>query len=162
MEIDKKHDTVDDNNQCTEHQQVDWHEMYLRAVADGMNMKRRYEKISSESERSGVRCVIEKVVSPLFNDISRGMNAGVDGCDILYRDLYNNLRLIGVEPIGWNIKYSVFDCDTMEAISTSPTNNPSDDNTVCGLYEYGFFDNVDKKVIKHAKVVVYKFVNKDA
>ena len=148
--------------QQTEEQQVDWYEMYLRSVADFTNMRNRYEKMLSDYSRFGIRETIEKVVSPLFNDIARGMKNGVDGCDLMYKNLYNNLRSMGIEPIGWNIKYGVFNEETMEAIGICPTDKSEYDNTVSEVYEYGFFDTIDKKVITHAKVVIYKkMIDKD-
>lgn len=143
--------------------EIDWHEMYVRSVADCDNIRKRYEKRLAESSRNGLRHAVEKIIGPAFNDIVRGMKNGIDGCDVMYSNIVKSLQNEGIEILGWNIKHSIFVDDFMSAMSTVPTQDPASDNTVADLYEYGFYDLIDKKVITHAKVVVYKYIeNKEA
>lgn len=158
MEINKKIDQTKEEMENVENQQIDWHEMYLRSVADCDNIRKRYERLLKESSRQGMHEIIEKVISPLYNDIARGVMNGVDGCEILLKNFRSTLFSLDIYPIGDNIQgVSLFDDDTMVAVATEDTDDWIMENIVSALFEYGFVDKTTNKVITHAKVSVYKY-----
>ena len=135
----------------------DYKDLYTRSLADYQNMKNRYEKRLSEMDRSVLANVMKNVVSPLYNDIQRGVNNGVDGCDIMIKNLEKSLESENISVIGKDIIGESFNTDIMEAVTSIMTDDESKANTVADVMEYGFKDNKTGKVDVFSKVIVYNY-----
>jgi molecular chaperone GrpE (heat shock protein) len=135
----------------------DYKDLYTRSLADYQNMKNRYDKILAEKDRSVLANVMKNVVSPLYNDIQRGVKNGIDGCDIMIKNLEKSLDSENISVIGKDIIGKLFDTDMMEAVTSIITDDESKANTVADVMEYGFKDNKTGKVDVFSKVIVYNY-----
>ena len=135
----------------------DYKDLYTRSLADYQNMKNRYEKRLSEMDRSVLANVMKNVVSPLYNDIQRGIKNGVDGCDIMIKNLEKSLDSENISVIGKDIIGKSFNTDMMEAVTSIITDDESKANTVADVMEYGFKDNKTGKIDVFSKVIVYNY-----
>ena len=150
-----KPDSVQIEDTSTVVSEPDYKELYTRSLADYQNMRNRYEKRLSEMDRSVLADIMKNVVSPLYNDIQRGVKNGVDGCDIMIRNLEKSLAMENISVIGKDMIGKSFNTDIMEAVTSICTNDESRVNTVADVMEYGFMDDKTGKVDVFSKVVVY-------
>lgn len=151
----------EENEKNSIEQEQDWHDLFLRAMADCDNSRKRYEKMISESTRVGMYNSVEKIICPIYNDVYLGVLNGIEGCDIILKSSKQNLKKEGILTIGDSIKGSVFNEDFMDAVSIVQTDDESKDGVVYGLIGYGFQDSISNRVIVPAKVSVYKYQPKE-
>ena len=152
-DVDSSIDFEDDVNEVQT--EPDYKDLYLRSLADYDNMKKRYTKMIQDSERQGLGDAIKKIVSPLYNDIKRGVDNGVNGCEIILNNLIKMLYDNNISIIDDYYEGKDFDTDFMQAISLFHTDDESYSNKVKNVFEHGFVDDETKQTLVFAKVTVY-------
>lgn len=129
-------------------EEVDYKELYLRALADYDNLKKRNVSISEDSELKGKIEIIREVISPLSDSLSSAkMNNILDGMN-------NSLKRLGVGVIDKEFEGKDFDPDFMECLMTVPTDDESLRSKVVKIDRVGYVDSKGK-VIVPAMVSVY-------
>lgn len=128
------------------------HDKYIRALADYQNLQRRTSEQLSSISRNSFDSIIEKILSPFYNDIKRGVISGVNGCDIILKNLITTLDKHGVEII---IPEGDYNSDTQVAITTELTNIEHKRGKIAHVIEDGMYDTINKKVIVYSKVIVF-------
>lgn len=150
-------DSVHITDTSTVVSEPDYKDLYTRSLADYQNMKNRYEKMLAEKDRSVLANVMKSIVAPLYNDIARGIKNGVNGCDIMMKNLERSLDSEDISVIGVDLIGREFDVDSMEAVTSIPTRDEDKNNKVADIMEYGLKDVRTGKVDVFSKVIVYSY-----
>jgi molecular chaperone GrpE (heat shock protein) len=138
-------------------EEIDWKDKYIRSLADYDNMKKFMENKNINSKREAISDIISNVISPIYNDLRRGVKNNIDGCELILNNLKSSLDKIEVSVIDdVELTDRIFNTDCMEALSTSPCIEQLDD-TVEEVIDPGFIDNKTGKTIVYAKVIVRKY-----
>ncbi len=138
--------------------QPDYKNLYIRSLADYDNMRKYMEKRMSMLQSDTLYELIGNIISPVYNDIYRGVGNGIDGLDLILKNINTILEKYNISVIGDDYVNEHFDVNLMEAVTTVPTHSPDADNLVKCIVENGFINNDTKKTITFAKVVVFKYM----
>jgi molecular chaperone GrpE len=130
-------------------------ELYTRSLADYDNMKKRYDKQIADMARAYMCNAVKSLVAPIYNDLQRGVNNGVDGCEIMLKNLTNNLEKEQFKVIGSEIIGKTFNTDYMEAVTSISTEDEQKKGKVSDVMECGVFDEKSDKTCVYAKVIVF-------
>lgn len=135
-------------------------ELYERTLSEFKNYKDKTKAIAAIASKEEFYSVIKDIVSPVYNDIKRGADYGVSGCDVILSKITNTLKNRNVIPLGNNIFFQngtsvMFDENFAQSVSTVK-GNPFNKGMVAQVVEDGMYDIESKKTIVHAKVVVYQ------
>lgn len=133
----------------------DYKDLYTRSLADYDNMKKRYEKQISDSVRSSLCDVVKTIISPIYNDLKRGVKNGVSGCDLILKNLDRNLEKEHIKVVGEDVIGKTFNTDYMEAVSSIQTDDESKRGKVVDVLECGFIDEHNDKTCVYSKVIVF-------
>lgn len=139
-------------------EQPDYKSLYIRSLADYDNMRKFMEKRMSMLQSDTLYELIENIISPVYNDIYRGVENGIDGLDLILKSINTILEKYNISVIGDDYVNEHFDVNLMEAVTTVPTHSPDADNLVKCIVENGFMNNDTQKAITFAKVVVFKYM----
>lgn len=130
----------------------EYREKYLRAVADYQNLQRRSNEQISASYRASFDETIATIVSPVYNNLKRGVESKVDGCELILKNLVTTLVNNGVEIMAPDEE---FDPEWQYAVTSQPTDEENLRGKISNVIEDGMKDTVNGKVIVDAKVIVY-------
>lgn len=130
----------------------EYREKYLRSVADYQNLQRRSNEQITSSYRASFDDTISKIVAPVYNNLKRGVESKVDGCELILKNLVTALNNNGVEIL---VPGEDFDSEWQYAVTSQPTDNDSLRGKISNVIEDGMKDTVNGKIIVDAKVIVY-------
>lgn len=133
----------------------DYKELYIKSLADYKNMKRFMDDQVINARQSCVCDFVNIVISSVYNDLLRGIKSGIDGCDLILKNLISYIKKFDVDVIGDEIIGTKFDTNSMEAITIIETKDLSKLNVVADVIEHGFKNIKTNKTFTFAKVVVY-------
>ena len=130
-------------------------ESKLRIMADFQNYKKRIAQIQRETSEMANKNLIDQIIEVL-DDCNRAMNnENHEGLDLLLGKLVIVIKNQGLEII--NIKNGdKFNPETMEAISSIPTIEGKEANTVVHIDQVGYKYSTSNKTYRPAKVIVTK------
>lgn len=129
-------------------EEVDYKELYLRALADYDNLKKRSASVAEDNELIGVRKIVRNILCPLTDAM---MSAKL--YDLLSA-MNNSLKGMGISVIDEGFEGKDFDPDFMECISTIPTDDGKLNGKIVKIDRVGYVDSKDR-VIVPAMVSVY-------
>lgn len=132
---------------------------YLRARADLENYRKRAAADADRARDAGLDSAVLPVLS-VFDDLRRALDAAaagdpeeiIPGVQSVLATLERNLENLGIESLG-----SVgerFDPDVHEALTTIPSAEPEDSETIAEVFQLGF--RKGGRLIRPARVVVYQ------
>lgn len=141
-----------------QYEKAELNDKYLRLFSEFDNFRKRINKEKIDLIKTASKDVIEGLL-PVLDDFDRALQhlkeQGVDeeivqGIELIYNKLFNNLKAKGLEPM--DSKGKDFDTDFHDAITQIPA--PTDDlrGKVVDVVEKGYLLN--GSIIRHAKVVV--------
>ncbi|MCC7494498.1 MAG: nucleotide exchange factor GrpE [Fimbriimonadaceae bacterium] len=137
----------------------DWHDRYLRALAEADNQRKR----ATEQQRVAVQRANERFIMellPVLDSASRGLQAATEdatvesmarGLDLVARQLGNFLNGNGVEEIPAAVG-EPFDPELHEAMLRQPATAELADGAIAAVLEKGF--RLHGRVIRPARVAV--------
>lgn len=132
-------------------------EAKLRALADYQNLQKRVEKEREELSYVLVASLLESVLE-IKEDLERfSETEKSEGLKMILDKVKGIVNERNLEEMDAK-KGSIFDANTMEAITTVPVKNKKEDNKVVDVLQKGYILN-GEKVIKPARVVVGKLVD---
>ena len=153
-ETEIKQDVIKTETVEPETVEPNYKDLYIKSLADYDNMKKYMNTMLSKSERSSLANTVELIISPIFNDLRRGVKNNVDGCELILNNLISNLKKLDISVIDDNIVGKSFNTDYMNAIMSIPDKNKA--GTVVSVVDCGFIDDKINKTIVYANVIVYK------
>lgn len=133
---------------------IDYRDKYLRALADFDNMRRIMEGKNRKARKDAIAKIISNIISPIYNDLFRGVQIGVEGCEFILRNL-KSLLIKNNILVKDDLKGMEFDDNLMEAVA-SVCSDGNHNNIVLDVVEPGFVDEETGKTIVYAKVRVCK------
>lgn len=133
---------------------IDYRDKYLRALADFDNMRRIMEGKNRKARKDAIAKIISNIISPIYNDLFRGVQIGVEGCEFILRNL-KSLLIKNNILVKDDLKGMEFDDNLMEAVA-SVLSDDNHNNIVLDVVEPGFVDEETGKTIVYAKVRVCK------
>ena len=135
-------------------------ERHLRLAAEFDNYRKRVERERSESWIRAQAQLIERLLEPI-DDLQRITGQDVattsssalhEGVGLVERKLFRVLEAIGVEEI--EAEGRPFDPTIHEALTTVPTEDEGEDNSVAQVYQKGY--RIKGVLLRPARVVVRK------
>jgi len=129
---------------------VDYKDMYLRALADYQNLKRTSENAKNAFMNLAIIAFVRQLL-PIVDDIEAGANTGDIAMNAIYRKLIILLSEMNVIQFGREDK--VFDPKYHNAISTEFDQN-KEENELIEVKRYGY--KLNEHIIRFADVVVNK------
>lgn len=143
-----------------ENTEIDYKTLYLHALADYTNLKRRTEEINDFNFKNILNVLLSDFHS-IYVDAKRGLQYNEKGCELIYNKFIKILRLHGIAPLNSDYIKENFNEDFSdiyaEAIGTEPTDNEEYDNKIFKVIEDGFVNVMEKNVVVPAKVIVFKY-----
>lgn len=133
---------------------IDYRDKYLRALADFDNMRRIMEGKNRKARKDAIAKIISNIISPIYNDLFRGVQIGVEGCEFILRNM-KSLLIKNNILVKDDLKGMEFDDNLMEAVA-SVFSDDNHNNIVLDVVEPGFVDEETGKTIVYAKVRVCK------
>ena len=133
---------------------IDYKDKYIRALADFDNMKKFMEGKNRKARKDAIAEIISNIISPIYNDLFRGVQIGVEGCEFILRNL-KSLLIKNNILVKDDLKGMEFDDNLMEAVA-SVCSDDNHNNIVLDVVEPGFVDEETGKTIVYAKVRVCK------
>lgn len=133
---------------------IDYKDKYIRALADFDNMKKFMEGKNRKARKDAIAEIISNIISPIYNDLFRGVQIGVEGCEFILRNL-KSLLIKNNILVKDDLKGMEFDDNLMEAVA-SVFSDDNHNNIVLDVVEPGFVDEETGKTIVYAKVTVCK------
>lgn len=133
---------------------------YLRLNADFDNYRKRTLKEKAELIRNGGEKLLSEIL-PLIDDFERAMEtidkaenkeAISEGLKLIYIKFNGYLQQHGVKEI--SVIGELFDPETMEAVTTVPVSDTSQEDIVIDCIQKGY--TLNDKVIRFPKVIVGK------
>ena len=151
-----------ENTENTENVEIDYKKLYIQALADYANLKRRTEQVNDFNYKNILNALLSDFF-PIYVDAKRGLQYNEKGCELIYNKFIKILKLHGVVPLDLNYIKENFNEDFSdmyaEAIGIEPTNSEELDNKVYSVLEDGFINIRENAIIIPAKVIVFKFNN---
>ena len=132
-------------------------DLYIRSLADFDNMKKFMENKVANAKKTATADIISDIISPVYNDLRRGIQNNINGCDLILKNVQSSLDKLNVAVMDDNIVDEQFDTDYMNAVSSSNCIEQLD-GTVESVIEPGFIDKETKKAYVYAKVIVRKYL----
>lgn len=146
----------------TENVEIDYKKLYIQALADYANLKRRTEQVNDFNYKNILNALLSDFF-PIYVDAKRGLQYNEKGCELIYNKFIKILKLHGVVPLDLNYIKENFNEDFSdiyaEAIGIEPTDSEELDNKVYSVLEDGFVNIKEKAIIVPAKVIVFKYNN---
>ncbi len=136
-----------------ENQVAELKDRNLRLLADFENTKKRHLRERLELMDSAGASTM-KALLPVLDDFDRARNGeGLsDGVMLVYKKLYDNLAMLGLEEM--DSTGAAFDPDLHEALTEIPATTPDAVGKVVDTIDKGY--SLKGKILRHAKVVVGK------
>lgn len=132
-------------------------DLYIRSLADFDNMKKFMENKVSTSKKKAIEEIISDIIAPVYNDLRRGIQNNIDGCDLILKNVQSALDKINIKVMDDNIVDEQFDTDYMYAVSSVNCIEQLD-GTIDSVVEPGFVDKENNKTYVYAKVVVRNYL----
>ena len=142
-------------------EEVDYKDLYLRALADYQNLQKRSLEEKRAISRRASYDMLKRIV-PIYNDIVRALEM-TDVVDSGLHHLYskfeqfledNHVAVIDLKFFADNTN-SQFDDKYAEAVGTIPCELGKKENDV-KVIDCGFLNKDTNEIILYAKVLVYK------
>lgn len=161
-ELEKLKDTAEDVNieektvfEFLKEEVQKYKDLYIRALADYQNLRKRNDNEFSRGWNSGQNKIIEELL-PFFDDFERMLDNEIDykGATLVYSSLKNILNLNNISVISPK-EGEIFQEDFHDAIMTVPTNDKNLDNHIKATFAKGYKHN--DFIIRYATVSVYKY-----
>lgn len=135
-------------------------ERHLRLAAEFDNYRKRVERERGESWVRAQAQLLERLLEPLddlarvadFDPATTPAGALHEGCEMVEKKFLRAMEAAGVEEI--DAAGKPFDPTIHEALTTVPTENPEEDNTVAQVYQKGY--RLKGVLLRPARVVVRK------
>ncbi len=132
---------------------------FLRTRAELENYRRRAAAESDRARESGVDSAVMPVLA-VYDDLKRALEAAgtadpsqiIPGVEAVLSTLERNLDGLGIEQVG--DVGDRFDPDLHEALTTVPTEEADQSETIAEVFQVGF--RKGERLIRPARVVVYK------
>lgn len=165
MKKSAKHKQQDDNQveaEVVESTAIDYQEKYQRALADYQNLLRQTAKDKSDIIRYGNEKLLNELL-PVYDFLKISLAHSAEGDQLasglkyVLQEFKKVLTNASVEEIV--TKDQVFDFNTMEAVETVETEDEAQNDKVAKELQSGYM--IYDKVVRPARVAVYKFDSKD-
>ena len=131
-------------------------DLYIRSLADFDNMKKFMENKVVNAKKTATANIISDIISPVYNDLRRGIQNNIDGCDLILKNVKSALDKMNIKVMDDSIVDEQFDTDYMDAISSVNCTEQLD-GTIESVVEPGFVDKENNKTYVYAKVIVRKY-----
>jgi molecular chaperone GrpE len=133
---------------------------HLRLAAEFDNYRKRVERERGESWVRAQAQLLERLLEPLddlarvadFDPATTPAAALHEGCEMVEKKFLRAMEAAGVEEI--DAADRPFDPTIHEALTTVPTDDPAQDNTVAQVYQKGY--RLKGVLLRPARVVVRK------
>jgi molecular chaperone GrpE len=133
---------------------------HLRLAAEFDNYRKRVERERGESWVRAQAQLLERLLEPLddlarvadFDPATTPSGALHEGCEMVEKKFLRAMEAAGVEEI--DAADRPFDPTIHEALTTVPTDDPAQDNTVAQVYQKGY--RLKGVLLRPARVVVRK------
>ena len=132
-------------------------DLYIRSLADFDNMKKFMENKVANAKKTATADIISNIISPVYNDLRRGIQNNIDGCDLILKNVKSALDKMNINVMDDSIVDEQFDTDYMNAVSSVKCIEQLDD-TVESVVEPGFVDKENNRTYVYAKVIVRKYL----
>ncbi len=145
-----------------ENVEIDYKKLYIQALADYANLKRRAESVNQENIRNVFNSIIIDFV-PIYTNAKRGLQYNEKGCELIFNKILEIFNSYGIKAI--DLEYIKSSYDNMfsetyaEAIGIEPTASEELDNQIFSVIEEGFINLRENSIIIPAKVIVFKYSN---
>lgn len=166
MKKSANHKEQEDNQveaEIVENTAIDYQEKYQRALADYQNLLRQTAKDKSDIIRYGNEKLLNELL-PVYDflKISLAHSAENDplasGLKYVLQEFKKVLTNASVEEIV--TKDQMFDFNAMEAVETVETEDETQNDKVAKELQSGYM--IYDKVVRPARVAVYKLINQDS
>ncbi|HRH22206.1 MAG TPA: nucleotide exchange factor GrpE [bacterium] len=166
MKKSANHKEQEDNQveaEIVENTAIDYQEKYQRALADYQNLLRQTAKDKSDIIRYGNEKLLNELL-PVYDflKISLAHSAENDplasGLKYVLQEFKKVLTNASVEEIV--TKDQMFDFNAMEAVETVETEDETKNDKVAKELQSGYM--IYDKVVRPARVAVYKLINQDS
>lgn len=133
---------------------------HLRLAAEFDNYRKRVERERADNIARAQAQVLERLLEPLddlariadFDPTTTPSGALHEGAEMVEKKFLRAMEAVGVEPI--DAEGKPFDPTIHEALTTVPTDNPDEDNTVAQVFQKGY--RLKGVLLRPARVVVRK------
>jgi molecular chaperone GrpE len=133
---------------------------HLRLAAEFDNYRKRVERERADNIARAQAQVLERLLEPLddlmriadFDPATTPSGALHEGAEMVEKKFMRAMEALGVETI--DAEGRPFDPTIHEALTTVPTDNPDEDNTVAQVYQRGY--RLKGVLLRPARVVVRK------
>lgn len=133
---------------------------HLRLAAEFDNYRKRVERERADHIARAQAQVLERLLEPLddlmriadFDPATTPSGALHEGAEMVEKKFMRAMEAVGVEPI--DAEGRPFDPTIHEALTTVPTEDPEEDNTVAQVYQRGY--RLKGVLLRPARVVVRK------
>jgi molecular chaperone GrpE len=133
---------------------------HLRLAAEFDNYRKRVERERADNIARAQAQVLERLLEPLddlariadFDPATTPSGALHEGAEMVEKKFMRAMEAVGVEPI--DAEGKPFDPTIHEALTTVPTDNPEEDNTVAQVFQKGY--RLKGVLLRPARVVVRK------
>lgn len=133
---------------------------HLRLAAEFDNYRKRVERERADNIARAQAQVLERLLEPLddlariadFDPATTPSGALHEGAEMVEKKFLRAMEAVGVEPI--DAEGKPFDPTIHEALTTVPTDDPEEDNTVAQVYQKGY--RLKGVLLRPARVVVRK------
>ena len=132
-------------------------DLYIRSLADFDNMKKFMENKVANAKKIATANIISDIISPVYNDLRRGIQNNIDGCDLILKNVKSALDKMNIKVMDDSIVDEQFDTDYMNAVSSINCTEQLD-GTIESVVEHGFVDKENNKTYVYAKVIVRKYL----
>ena len=132
-------------------------DLYIRSLADYENMKKFMENKVANSKKTATANIISDIISPVYNDLRRGIQNNIDGCDLILKNVKSALDKMNINVMDDSIVDEQFDTDYMDAISSVNCIEQLD-GTLESVVEPAFVVKENNKNYVYAKVIVRKYL----
>ena len=132
-------------------------DLYIRSLADFDNMKKFMENKVANAKKTATADIISNIISPVYNDLRRGIQNNIDGCDLILKNVKSALDKMNIKVMDDSIVDEQFDTDYMNAVSSVKCIEQLD-GTIESVVEPGFVDKENNKTYVYAKVIVRKYL----
>lgn len=148
---------MENNKENTE---LDYKKLYIQALADYANLKRRVEEVNDYNFKNILNALLSDFL-PVYVDAKRGLQYNEKGCELIYNKFVQILKIHGVSPLDFDYIKENFNEDFSdvyaEAIGVEPTSSKELDNKIFSVVEDGFVNIREREIIAPAKVIVFKY-----
>ena len=132
-------------------------DLYIRSLTNFDNMQKFMEKKVVNAKKTATANIISDIISPVYNDLRRGIQNNIDGCDLILKNVKSALDKMNIKVMDDSIVDEKFDTDYMNAVSSVNCIEQLD-GTIESVVEPGFVDKENNKTYVYAKVIVRKYL----